>query len=264
MTLTFSRLTVSNARKAARAHGAAYLLTKPGQNPKTSKSAKLDGVYAIPMHLAPWTLSGRNVCSESTPGCRAACLHTAGNPAHMAGKDSARIARTRFYTAERDQFMILLIAELETLRRQAAAAGLKPAARLDATSDLGLAVRSWRGGVTSNVTLVELFPDIMFYDYTKVQNRYLRFLNGEYPPNYHLTFSAAEGNHTACETFLGAGGTVSAIFRGGLPTRWLGYPVLDGDRTDYRPSDPRGSVIGLKPKGKARHDVTGFVIDWEA
>ncbi len=44
------------------------------------------------------------------------------------------------------------------------------------------------------------------------------------------------------------------------PATWNGYPVVNGDETDLRFTDPQGGhIIGLFPKGKARKDTTGFV-----
>ena len=46
-----------------------------------------------------------------------------------------------------------------------------------------------------------------------------------------------------------------------LPTSWKGFPVYDGDDTDVRFLDPKGGyVIGLRAKGKAKKDKTGFVV----
>jgi hypothetical protein len=36
-------------------------------------------------------------------------------------------------------------------------------------------------------------------------------------------------------------------------------PVFNGDESDLRFLDPKGSVIGLYAKGKAKKDTTGFV-----
>ena len=256
----YDKKTIAEVRRHAKAHGVRALLSRPGANPKTSKAAIVDGVYSLPLHLAPERLSGWNVCPMATDGCKAACLHTAGNKAHMPQKERSRLARTRYYFEHRQHFDVLLWAELAKLERQADAAGLAPSARLDATSDLGIAVR-WDH---ADVMPATAFPRVMFYDYTKVWSRYERFLAGDYPPNYHLTFSLAEHNADRAATYLRHGGTVAAIFRkagGGLPESWRGFPVIDGDASDYRPKDPKGHVVGLKPKGAAKADTSGFVVD---
>jgi hypothetical protein len=51
------------------------------------------------------------------------------------------------------------------------------------------------------------------------------------------------------------------VFRNALPATFLGLPVINGDESDIRPYDPRGVVVGLKAKGSAKHDTSGFVVD---
>ena len=75
------------------------LLATPLANPKVAKNDKL-GVLTAPKHLAPASVSGFNVCPMATAGCRKACLHTAGNPAYMAGL--RRSARVHGATGARD------------------------------------------------------------------------------------------------------------------------------------------------------------------
>jgi hypothetical protein len=44
-------------------------------------------------------------------------------------------------------------------------------------------------------------------------------------------------------------------------TEWRGYPVVDGDERDDLMLDiPMGTILGLRAKGKARQDTSGFVI----
>jgi hypothetical protein len=108
---------------------------------------------------------------------------------------------------------------------------------------------------------MQQFPrDIMFYDYTKNHHRALRFARGELPPNYHLTFSRSECNEMDALKVLESGGNVAAVFSGDLPDDWHGYNVVDGDLSDLRFLDPRGCVVGLKAKGAAKRDTSGFVI----
>ena len=45
-----------------------------------------------------------------------------------------------------------------------------------------------------------------------------------------------------------------------LPETYLGRKVINGDDTDLRFLDERGVVVGLKAKGKAKKDNTGFVV----
>jgi hypothetical protein len=108
------------------------------------------------------------------------------------------------------------------------------------------------------------YRDVRFIDYTKNPHRYLRFLRGEFPSNYTLTFSRSgrSDNEAHCEFFLDHGGTVTVVFdhKLPLPATWKGYKVIDGDLHDFRALDPKGVVVGLRAKGKAKQDQTGFVV----
>ena len=57
------------------------------------------------------------------------------------------------------------------------------------------------------------------------------------------------------------GGNVAVVFRKNLPTTYKGYQVVSGDISDLRFLDPRNSIVGLKAKGKAKTDMSGFVLD---
>lgn len=110
-----------------------------------------------------------------------------------------------------------------------------------------------------NIVDMEKHSDISFYDYTPNLKRMIQFLNGELPKNYHLTFSRKENNQAQCELVLAMGGNVAVVFDK-LPQTYLGKPVIDGDETDLRFLDPKGVIVGLKAKGKAKNDTSGFVV----
>lgn len=226
-----------------------WLISKPEANPKTAKNLKF-GIMTAPLHLAPAKLSGFQVCGGRSPGCEAACLHTAGNPAAMAGKSRARIAKTRFYFEQREAFLVLLLDDIRWLADKAKKAELKAGIRFNATSDIpweriiinGKSVISWAQGFY-----------VTPYDYTKIKKRALF-------PAYHLTFSRTENNDADCIDVLNNGGNVAAVFAGDLPKRWNGFPVIDGDESDWRPADGFGVIVGLKAKGDAKTDTSGFTI----
>ena len=246
------------------AYGVNSLLGRIGANPKIDKNGKLN-VLTLPLHLAPHELSGFNVCASATTGCIDACLHTAGNPAYMAQKQKSRIARTRLYFANRALFIEILRREIKALLRRATVLDMRPAVRLNATSDIKFEFVRYDIGNGKELTLFSEFPQLQFYDYTKHSNR------KNLPANYHLTFSLAENNHRQAIKAFNNGMNLAVVFdtkRGqALPEQFtidagngvkISAPVFDGDFTDYRPIDKRG-IIGLRAKGKARHDKSGFV-----
>lgn len=251
------------AREFYKRHSVGSLLADPVSNPKVAKSLGF-GFATAPMHLAPADLSGFQVCPRATAGCKAACLHTAGNPAYMQAKARARNNRTRAYFTDRPAFMQVLAYEIAGhYLKTRKARGLVCAVRLNTTSDI-----PWEsvpvtieGTVWPN--LMTLFPRVVYYDYSKRANR------KNLPANYSLTFSLAEDNDSDASLALANGHNVAAVFnvkRGHqLPSSYTiaghTYPVIDGDEHDYRPADVRGVIVGLRAKGRAIGDTSGFVRD---
>ena len=224
------------------------LLTK--NNQKIEKSLK-DGYLTFILHLAPATLSGKEVCPKRTPGCTASCLNTSGHGGMFkAGETTnvvqdARIRRTKMFWDQREEFIATLKHEIVLAKKQALKLGIKLCIRLNGTSDL-----SWE-----KYGVIEAFPEVQFYDYTKVRGRKVSHL-----PNYHLTFSKAESNDMDVRLALSAGMNVAVVFAGDLPSTYMGREVVCGDDSDLRFLDPRGVVIGLTAKGRAKNDMSGFVV----
>lgn len=249
------------ARSIIKGFGFTSLLAEPNSNPKLAKSLGI-GVLSAPMHLAPASLSGYNVCPMATRGCIKACLHTAGNPVYMKAKRKARINRTRAYFEAREAFMIVLAREIELHVAAAWRQGMRPAVRLNATSDIRWesVPLVYRGEKRRN--LMACFPDVQFYDYTKIANR------KNVPSNYHLTFSLADGNDAqAHNAYFTNRMNVAVVFdtkrNRPLPATFnlLGFhaPVIDGDEHDFRPMDASNVIVGLRAKGKAINSRLGFV-----
>ena len=224
-------------------------------NYKTIKSEKV-GVLTGIIYMAPYNLSGKNVCPGASAGCAAACLNTAGRGA-MGVVQKARLKKTNRFWDDRGQFLQDLAAEIAKLQKQAEAKGLKAAVRLNGTSDLPY--ERYKVGDTG-MNIMQLFPEVQFYDYTKLENR---IVGQQLPANYHLTFSRAEDNdHKLADVLKHTSAAV--VFSGELPETWRGYPVIDGDEHDARFTDAGpGVVIGLTAKGKAKHDTSGFVVPSE-
>lgn len=227
-------------------------------NAKTVKGQKKGYMTAI-LYLAPSDLSGvTNVCPFASAGCRAACLYDSGHAA-MDRKDgsnpvkAARIKRTKFYHENRKEFIAQLKTEIEKFVKRANKKNLIPAVRLNGTSDLPF----------ENMGIMQEFPDVIFYDYTKIPQRALKWAAGKMPPNYHITFSRSEElkNHIAAAQIAKAGGNIAVVFSDkNYPDNYMGLPVINGDENDLRFLDPKGSVVALYAKNKARKDTSGFVV----
>lgn len=219
---------------------------------KTSKGSSKGYLTGV-QYLAPLGIAKRGtVCPHASKGCAKACLYTAGRGAfnHV---QKARIARTQFWTDSPEAHSEQLRSEIASLVSSALRQGMKPAIRLNGTSDI-----DWEQRLPS---VISENPSVRFYDYTKSYARMLAFLEGRFPSNYSLTFSRSESNEKDCLSVLRGGGNVAVVFRHTLPKRWKGFRVIKGDETDLRFLDPKGVVVGLIAKGKAKKDASGFVVD---
>ena len=226
-----------------------FYLLGIGSDAKTVKGVKYGYMTGI-LYLAPANLSGNEVCPSRTQGCSDSCLFTAGRGAFSNVRD-ARISKTQLLFSNRAEFLRRLRHDIQLLIKRAEAQGLVPCVRLNGTSDLG-----WEGIAAD---IIREFPDVQFYDYTKVVSRMMLYCKGKFPSNYHLTFSKSENNDSDCNKVLNAGGNVAVVFKN-KPNVYFGYPVIDGDLSDLRFTDGKGVVVGLKAKGKAKQDTTGFVV----
>lgn len=222
-------------------------------NAKIRKGEKL-GYQTFGIHLAPASLSGFNVCKDASVGCAASCLNTAGMGA-FSNVQLARIEKTKLFFKDKSLFMAQLVREVSSAIKSAQKKNLVATFRLNLTSDL-----PWEKIKLNGQTIFEMFPDVQMYDYTKSAERMTRFVNGEMPKNYHLTFSRSETNGAIALAFLRSGGNVAMVFRKSLPSEYYGHEVINGDETDLRFLDGSGKIVGLVEKGKAKKDDSGFVI----
>jgi len=167
----------------------------------------------------------------------------------------ARIRKTEYFYNDRDMFMTDLVSDIFKAIKFAKKQGLTPVIRLNGTSDL-----SWEkydtnlGDSGEFLNIFQVFSDVQFYDYTKVLGRKVAGI-----PNYHLTFSKADGNDSDVAKAIASGMNVAAVFDK-LPESYMGKTVVDADEDDLRFLDPKGVVLGLKAKGRAKKDYSGFVI----
>ncbi len=224
-------------------------------NPKIQKGAKL-GYLSFILHLAPATLSGKETCPKRTAGCTAACLNTAGRGGMFKRGENtnmiqqARIRKTKMFFEDREGFMEQLEKDINLGIKQAARLGLTPVFRLNGTSDLAWEKYTLKG---SDKNVFEMFDNIQFYDYTKVLGRKTSAYK-----NYHLTFSAADGNDADVARAVAQGMNVAAVFDR-LPEEYMGREVIDADEHDLRFLDAKNVIAGLKAKGRAKKDTSGFV-----
>lgn len=213
-------------------------------NTKTMKGEKY-GYMTFILHLAPSTLSGYNTCAKASAGCATACLNTAGMGV-FSNVQAARIRKTKEYFENKVSFEAQIEKDIVSAKKQAEKAGMKLAIRLNATSDLS----------ALPIKMATKFPEVQFYDYTKVA----KTIERNKLPNYHLTFSRSENNVIEVMSVLERGGNCAVVFSGELPKTYLGYEVVSGEKSDLRFLDKKNVVVGLTMKGKAKKDLSGFVV----
>lgn len=223
------------------------LLRKGSTNAKTVKNE----LPTVIMYLAPYdTAGGANICPNASLGCRLSCLFKAGRGV-FSSVINARIAKTLYYLSERTKFCNQLVSELCKINSK----GVKTAVRLNGTSDLDF-IAIIRNRVGFDILSL---PNLHFYDYTKILGKALKYKD---TPNCTVTFSRDETNEQKCLEALSLGINVAVVFdhRKPLPDSYLGYPVIDGDAADDLMLTHNGVILGLKAKGKAKRDTTGFVV----
>lgn len=226
-------------------------------NPKVIKGEKYGYKTAI-LHLAPSWFSGFNLCPFAK-GCAKVCLTFSGRgQKHMISHGIhhvhiARTVRTLLWFKERDLFKAQLIKEIKAHIRASERADAKPVVRLNGTSDI-----EWE-----NVwpEVFAMFPEVIFYDYAKNLKRSV-----DHIPNYSLTLSHQEGNEELSKLALSQGKNVAVVLRLNprkkepVPQSLWGFKVIDGDESDLRFADEQGVIVGLRSKGVAFKDTSGFVV----
>ncbi len=216
---------------------------------KTVKGEKKGYLTAI-MYLAPNVVATRKtLCAHASPACIVACLYTAGRGA-FSNVQNARMSKARWFESDPVAFMLALHKDIDRFQAYATRRGFIPCVRLNGTSDI-----LWeRLRAIDGRNIMDCFPALQFYDYTKCPPRLRRGL----PSNYDLTFSQSENNLHATKQALNDGFRIATVFHT-LPAKHLGRKVIDGDANDLRFLNRAPCVVGLKAKGKARQDKSGFV-----
>lgn len=226
-------------------------------NSKTVKGQTL-GFYTGILYLAPSDISGFNVCPMAKLAhCENPCLYSAGRGA-FSNIQNARINKTKYFFNDRQNFMLNLVLDIEKGIRQAKKQDLTLLIRLNGTSDI-----KWENvyfdydGKQTNI--FDLFPNVQFYDYTKIPNRI------DLPKNYDLTYSysGVVEFQPYVKKAIDNKMRIATVFRtvDHIPTEFLGLPVVSGDNSDIRHLDKPNSIVALYAKGKAKKDTSGFVVD---
>jgi hypothetical protein len=229
-------------------------------NAKTIKGQQYGYMTGV-LYLAPFNLSGYQVCAMAhIAKCHEPCLNSAGRGAFNSVQQ-ARVRKTKLFFEDRPAFFAELIPSIRSLIRKAKAAGLTPVCRLNGTSDIRWENLDFEYEGVHYDNIFAMFPDLQFYDYTKIPNR----ANAERIPNYDLTFSysGVVGFQPYVQQAARDGYRIAVVFRKreDIPAEFLGTTCVDGDDSDLRHEDPHGVVVALYAKGKAKRDTSGFVVD---
>jgi hypothetical protein len=231
------------------------LLSEGSTNAKTAKNE----LKSFILYLAPFNLNsfGINICPKASEGCKMSCLFSAGRGS-FSSVMNARIRKTDFYLSDRKGFCTMLFSELSEISRKAVKGGYKVAIRLNGTSDLDFFA------IVKNQIGKDLLSldNLIYYDYSKLIGKVLKYQNEMKAGKYFLTFSRSENNWSECLQALNLGVNVAVVFdrKKPLPATFEGYQVIDGDLSDIEMLSNSGVILGLKAKGKAIKDTTGFVI----
>ena len=231
------------------------LLSKGVTNAKTAKN----NLKTFILYLAPHKQNdkGINICPAASNGCVAACLYSAGR-GKFSNVQSSRINKTNFYISNKSLFIKKLATEILREYTKAKKKGIKIAFRLNGTSDLDFVYLLQK---YANLDISTLKDTATFYDYTKLLGKVKKYLEH---PNYFVTFSRSEINESVAIAVLNMGGNVAAVFSNNLPNFWRGFKVIDGDKSDLEMIYNTNVVLGLKAKGDAKKDNSGFVIESKA
>ena len=202
------------------------------------EKGKKENYDTLILYLSAGKNAGKDLCSYASTGCRLACLVESGHALleKRAGKAKIAIARMiKSWVAiyRKDICDLLLMHEIKLAKKNASKNGRKFSVRLNGTSDIEF------------YNVINSFPHIQFYDYTKDPNRIDL-------PNYHLTFSYSNQAKARFDHYK------QAIQRG----QSIAFPVIasdydsalslqdcyDMDKTDLRFLDKHGKYGILKAK----------------
>ena len=243
-----------------------YKLIGVGTNAKTVKGDGSEYLTAI-LYMTPYKVmvDGKlfNSCSMAAiASCIDACLYTAGR-GQMSNVQTARQRKAEWFYRDRVGFMKQLYHDIQKFVNYCKKRNIQPCVRLNGTTDI-----RWElipAMPHSKMNIFQQFPEVQFYDYTKIANRKVKDI-----PNYHLTWSYSNANPDYAKLLdkaMEQGMNAAVVFRSNFIEvkpkcwhTWNGYPVIDGDKDDLRFLDPKGGhIVALYAKGAAKKDTSGFV-----
>jgi hypothetical protein len=230
------------------------LLSPGNTNTKTAKNS----LKTFILYLSPYNLNskGINLCPKASKGCALACLYTAGRGA-FSNVQKARQNKTEYYLNDKKGFIANLSNQIMKEYLKAKKGNYKIAFRLNGTSDIDFV---YLLNKYANLDISTLKDFAVFYDYSKILGKCIKYLNH---PNYTVTFSRSESNQAETDQAIKLGINIAAVFSGDLPNKYKGAKVVDGDSSDLVMLYNKGVILGLKAKGKAKKDKSGFVINTE-
>jgi len=226
------------------------LLSPGATNAKTAKNE----IKTFILYLMPYDQNsqGKQLCPHASKGCAAACLVSAGRGS-FSNVIKARVNKTEMFIKNKLAFLNKLADEITQETAKAKRGAYRVAFRLNGTSDVDFVYMLKKYGFLDIETLQ---PYAVFYDYTKNIKKAIRYKNH---PNYVVTFSRSESNSLSCDIAIKHGINVAAVFNE-VPKVWRGVDVVDGDKSDLQMLKYNGVILGLRAKGSARKDTTGFTI----
>lgn len=236
------------------------MLLSTSADAKTVKGQDLGFLTGI-LYLAPANIAGRGtICPlAKLAECEKPCLYSAGRGAFNSVQ-KARIAKTHYFFDDQAGFMQDLAASIQRVINKAARLSLTPLIRLNGTSDIAFEniPLTYKGQQFENIFAA--FPNVQFYDYTKIATR------KNIPSNYDLTFSYSGAPQFQKQVIKAALNDklarIAVVFDKieNIPARFMDREVLSGDNSDVRHLDARGSIIALYAKGAAKRDNSGFIV----
>ena len=147
-----------------------YKLLGVGTNAKTVKGDGSEYLTAI-LYMTPYKVmvDGKlfNSCSMAAIAqCIEACLYTAGR-GQMSNVQTARQRKAEWFYRDRESFMQQLYQDVKKFEAYCVKRGITPVIRLNGTTDIRWELIK----NTDGQCIMEAFPNVQWYDYTKISNR---------------------------------------------------------------------------------------------